>query len=167
MTGAGVSLVLNIETKRMKWYEVLLLEVKGNLACVRCWNGIAQVVNDLSNPLGQLRRLMLYPTELRAPLRFQSLTRLVLDRAFAECSWRVLLQISVNLLGSLSQVSRPDGSVLLPQPLELMANYSHSGGRVPPALLRFVEKQWRRPSHRGSVWICLDTPMPHPLSKAC
>jgi hypothetical protein len=32
-------------------------------------DGIAQAVNDLSNPLGQLRRLMLYPTELRAPTR--------------------------------------------------------------------------------------------------
>ena len=69
---------------------------------------------------------MLYPTELRAHTCFQLLMRRVLSNIFAQCSRPVLQEVSVNLLGSVSQVSLLDGIVPFPHLLGLMANNFHN-----------------------------------------
>lgn len=73
---------------------------------------------------------MLYPTELRARVIFQSLTKLVLDNRFAKCSGRVLLEILVNLLSSLGQVSLLNRIVTFPHLFRLMADDFHSCCRI-------------------------------------
>ena len=57
---------------------------------------------------------MLYPTELRAHVTFQLLTRKVVYHGLDECFRRVLLEVFVNLLSRLRQVPLIDRIVPLP-----------------------------------------------------
>jgi hypothetical protein len=75
---------------------------------------------------------MLYPTELRARVIFQSLTGKVMSHGLGKCSRRVLLEVFVNLLSRLRQVPLIDRIVPLPHLLRLMSNDFHGCCRVYP-----------------------------------